>query len=263
MSRVSLAAAFLLVVVATDARLVAQNHMVSSPCCGFTDSVTGTNVTIVPVNTTVQWNKVGATPHTVTNGVNPSDPQAGLLFNGNLAGAVMSFTHLFNQLGTFPYHCSFHFTPPFSMVGTVHVLPPATASSVGTGCASSAGTLTLGVTSLPKVGNAGFGFTVSGGAAGTPAYLYISLGIAASPLQVSGNCFAYLDLVSTQAFITAGITPTGPNTLGAGGTTTFPFPLPLQPGLGGASGAAQVLVFDGAAPGGFALSNAIAVTIGA
>jgi hypothetical protein len=260
MSRVLIPAAITLAILSSTAPLAAQAHIVNVPCCGFSDSTTLTNVTIVPVNATVQWNRIGITPHTVTSGTGPSDPNAGVLFNGSLSGPT-TFSRQFTALGTFAYFCSFHFI--MNMIGTVYVLPAASATVVGTGCASSVGTLALGTTGLPKVGNSTFGFTVSGGPAGAPAYLYLSLGIAPTPLQVSATCFAYLDLVSTNQFIAAGVTPSGPNSLSAGGTTTFTFPLALDPALGGISGAAQALIFDGAAPGGFALSNAVAVVVGA
>src|SRR5262249_36869131 len=155
--------------------------------------------------------------------------------------------------------CSFHFAT-MNMVGTVHVLPAATATVVGTGCNSSVGTVALGTTTLPRVGASTFGFTVSGGPAGAPCQLYLSLGSAQTPLQVANGCFAYLDIASTQQLIAAGVTPSSSN-LNGSGSATFTFPLPFDASLGGLSGAAQAIVFDAAAPNGagFAVSNAVAV----
>jgi plastocyanin len=241
----------------------AQVHNVAAPCCAFQDPLNGnSNVSIVPVGTTVQWTRVGITPHTVTSGTGPADPTSGSLFNGSLAGATTTFTHAFPSLGTFAYYCTFHTTAFQSMTGTVHVLPPATATAVGTGCPSSAGVPVLGTNSLPKVGNATFAFTLSGGPAGAPAYLFLAASTG-PPVAVSPFCNALLDLVSLNAFIQAGVTPTPPQALGPGGTTAFTFFIPNSPGLGGLTGAAQALILDGGAPGGFALSNAVSVVVGA
>ena len=149
------------------------------------------------------------------------------------------------------------------MVGTVYVLPAATSTSVGTGCNSSAGTLALATNSLPKVGNATFGFVLSGGPSGAQGFLFLSGGIAATPLAVTPTCLAYLDIASLQAFIAAGLTPTGPQLLSAGGSTTFTFNIPLLPSLGGLTVSGQGLVFDGLVPGGLALSNAVTIVVGA
>jgi hypothetical protein len=156
----------------------------------------------------------------------------------------------------------FHTTAFSSMTGTVYVLPAASVTTVGTGCATSVGVPVLGTSALPKVGTPTFAFTLSGGPAGAPAYLFLAAS-AGPPVAVSPFCNALLDLVSLNAFIQAGITPTPPQALGPGGTTSFNFPIPNDPLLGGITGAAQALILDGGAPGGFALSNAVTVVVGA
>lgn len=257
----TIAAALFTTVLALPA--FAQFHNVNAPCCAFQDPANGnTNVSIVPVGTTVQWTRIGITPHTVTSGTGPADPTSGSLFNGQLGGATTTFTHAFPVLGTFPYYCTFHTTAFSTMLGTVHVLPAATATAVGTGCPTSVGVPVLGTNVLPKVGTANFAFTLSGGPAGAPAYLFLA-GSTGPPVAVSPFCNALLDLVSLSAFIQAGITPTPPQALSPAGTTSFTFVIPNDPGLGGLSGAAQALILDGGAPGGFALSNAVAVVVGA
>jgi plastocyanin len=256
----ALAACFILVGCAMPS--FSQAHIVNVFCCAYQDPANGgSNVTIIPVGTTVQWVRTDFFPHTVTNGTGPSDPIAGTIFNGNLAGAATTFTFTFNTIGTFPYFCTFHAVQ--NMVGTVHVLPAATATPAGTGCNSSAGMLVLGTNSLPKVGNATFGFVLSGGPSGAQGFLFLSPGNAAAPLPVTPTCFAYLDLVGLQGFIAAGLTPTGPQLLTNAGSTTFTFSIPLIPTLGGATVSGQGLVFDGLAPGGLALSNAVTIVVGA
>jgi len=256
----ALALCFLLVACAVPS--FAQAHTVNVFCCAFQDPANGgSNQTIIPVGTTVQWVRTDFFPHTVTNGTGPTDPIAGTIFNGNLAGAATMFSFTFNTVGTFPYFCTFHSVQ--NMVGTVFVLPAATSTSVGTGCNSSAGTLVLGTNSLPKVGNATFGFVLSGGPSGAQGFLFLSGAIAATPLAVTPTCLAYLDLVSLQAFMAAGLTPTGPQLLSGAGSTTFTFNIPLIPSLGGATVSGQGLVFDGLAPGGLALSNAVTIVVGA
>jgi plastocyanin len=251
------------VVAAAVSPAFSQVHNVNVPCCAFQDPANGnTNVSIVAVGTTVQWTRIGITPHTVTSGTGPSDPNSGVLFNGSLAGATTTYTRQFNTLGTFPYYCTFHSFPPTVMNGTVHVLPAASVTSVGTGCASSAGVAVLGTNGLPKIGNATFGFTVSGGPAGAPAFLFLAASTG-PPVAVSPFCSAFLDLVSLNAFLQSGATPTGPQALSASGTTTFTFGVPNVPALGGITGALQALILDGGAVGGFALSNAISVVVGA
>jgi plastocyanin len=251
-----------LVLVACACPALSQQHIVNAFCCAFQDPANGnSNVSIVPVGTTVKWVRTDFFPHTVTNGTGGGDPNAGLIFNGNLAGAATMFTFTFNTIGTYPYYCVFH--EFMNMNGTVHVLPAASSTTVGTGCASSTGVLSLATTALPKINTPTFGFTLSGGPSGAQGFLFISTGIAPAPLDVGNGCLAYLELTSLLALMSQGVTPTGPQLLSAGGTTTFTFPIPNNPGFGGIAASAQGLVFDATVPGGFALSNAVSIVVGA
>ena len=75
----------------------------------------------VPVGTTVVWTNRDFVVHTVTSGT-PDEPTAGSLFDSgqHLSDWLKqgdSFSHTFDQMGTFPYFCAIH---PF-MVGVVTV----------------------------------------------------------------------------------------------------------------------------------------------
>ena len=63
----------------------------------------------VKVGTTVTWTNQDSAPHTITS--DAGDWDSGQLSNGQ------SFSHTFDQAGTFAYHCSVH---P-SMTGTIVV----------------------------------------------------------------------------------------------------------------------------------------------
>lgn len=238
----------------------AQIHPINAACCGFQDPANGnSNQSFITPGTTVQWTRLDTINHTVTSGTTPG-PGSGAIFNGSLNVITPSFSFTFSTVGTFPYFCTPHFG--FGMVGTVHVVPPASSTSTGSGCSTSAGQVTLGTTSLPTLGNSGFGFTVGGGPANAQSFLYIA-GMTGAPIPVSAQCTVHLDLVSLNAFIAAGVTPTGPLALGTGGTATFFFPIPAAVGFAGIAAAAQALVIDPLAPGGFAISNAVSIVVGA
>ena len=67
---------------------------------------------------TVQWNWTGQS-HTVTNGVDLSDPTVGTLFDATLNSLNPTFSHTFTAPGTVPYFCRPHLA--FGMTGTVVV----------------------------------------------------------------------------------------------------------------------------------------------
>lgn len=75
------------------------------------------NVTI-NVGDSVRWTISGS--HTVTSGVNASDPAAGDLFDEILSDQ-QTFTYKFEVAGVFPYFCRVH----LGMTGTVTVVVPA------------------------------------------------------------------------------------------------------------------------------------------
>jgi hypothetical protein len=237
-------------------------HLVNVACCAFTDSASGGNQTFVTPGTTVQWVRLDPGPYTVTSGAGSWDPQMGSAFNGFLVPPSSAFSHTFTAPGAFPYFCAFH--ESVGMNGVVNVVYPATAYLLGDGCVGSNGAeLTIGNNGFPELGNASFSLTVGGGVPGSIAYVFLASSFAASPWPVAPGCLAQLDLASLTAFILAGLTPTGPRTLDAAGSTTVGFPIPPSPWLAGATVAAQGLAFDPPAPGGVVLSNGLMLVLGA
>lgn len=75
----------------------------------------GTNVDLtIEVGDTVIWNWTDNAPHTVT-----SLPGSAESFNsGSITGNGLTYSRVFNIVGSNPYECSFH---PFSMAGTITV----------------------------------------------------------------------------------------------------------------------------------------------
>ncbi|MBI5675602.1 MAG: cupredoxin domain-containing protein [Nitrospirae bacterium] len=77
------------------------------------------NITI-NAGDTVHWTNNGALPHTTTSGVDGNHIDG--LWNSGTLNSGQSFSVMFNEAGTFPYHCSFHWFA--GMKGTVTVNPP-------------------------------------------------------------------------------------------------------------------------------------------
>jgi plastocyanin len=94
-------------------------HIVSAGQGGnrFVDSVSGTSATTVRVGETVQWSFVSSMPHSATSGAccTPSG-----LWDSGTRTSPATFSHRFDQAGTFPYFCTVHGS---SMTGTVTVMP--------------------------------------------------------------------------------------------------------------------------------------------
>ena len=79
---------------------------------------------IIKVGDTITWKNEDTTPHTVTSGSGPSDPNKGKDFDSSpgLSSVIApgsTFSHKFTQAGSFPYFCQLH---P-NMVGEVGVNP--------------------------------------------------------------------------------------------------------------------------------------------
>jgi len=68
----------------------------------------------------VRWHWNDGT-HTVTNGENPSAQGAGTLFDAPLDSGHTTFEYTFDTAGTYPYHCTYHYS--IGMTGTVTVNP--------------------------------------------------------------------------------------------------------------------------------------------
>ncbi|MGD0477691.1 MAG: cupredoxin domain-containing protein [Nitrososphaerales archaeon] len=88
---------------------------------------------VIGVNNTVTWTNDDSTSHTVTS-------DSSLFGSGSLAPHA-TYTHTFDQAGTYGYHCSIHPT----MMGTVHVVSqtPTTTSTSSSASVSSSSSSTL------------------------------------------------------------------------------------------------------------------------
>ena len=104
--------------------LYAQNHIVDTVGFSFVDSVSGTNITTITLGQTIEWKWIGGASHTATSGIDSSDPNAGLLFNGALNSVSTSYTYTPTAVGTLAYFCIPH--QFFGMLGTIQVTPAAT-----------------------------------------------------------------------------------------------------------------------------------------
>ena len=134
----------------------------------------------------------------------------------------------------------------------------ASITPVGNGC-SGTNTIApiLATNALPNLGNAFFHVDVLQGLPASFAQLYLSIGIASSPLALGGGCNVYLDLPSLFALIGTGFVPLGPVTLDAIGGGVFFLPIPGDPGLIGIHVGFQSAVADPVNVNGFTLTNAL------
>lgn len=96
------------------ALLVSCNTTPPPPDAGVTD-VSIANFTFTPKTVTikqgesVRWtnNQTGLVNHTTTSG-NPGDQDAGSLWDSGPLAPGETFTHQFNDVGTFSYFCDIH-----------------------------------------------------------------------------------------------------------------------------------------------------------
>jgi hypothetical protein len=136
-------------------------------------------------------------------------------------------------------------------------------NTIGFGCAGTNNLVpTLSTNELPSLGNLAFHVDVSQGLGGSSAALYLSIGIASSPLSIGGGCNVYLDLPSVLAFISSGFVPIGPLTLDAAGAGVFFLPIPPDPNLNGIHAGIQAVVVDPVSVVGFTLTNALEAVLG-
>ncbi len=115
---------------------------------------------------------------------------------------------------------------------------------------------------MPSLGNPFFHVDVSQGLPGSFSLLYLSIGIASSPLSIGGGCNVYLELNTLFAFIGSGFVPIGPVSLDAMGGGIFFLPIPGDPGLIGIHAGMQAAVADPVNVIGFTLTNALEAVIG-
>ena len=80
----------------------------------FTDQVSGTTTSTIPVGTTIDWVWVGTLPHSTTSQNPPG------VWNSGEHSPPHTFSHTFDTAGTFTYICTVH---GVTMSGTVNVIP--------------------------------------------------------------------------------------------------------------------------------------------
>lgn len=221
--------------VAADVQINIQNLAFIGP-----DGTDG-NVT-VPVGTRVTWTNLdGPTLHTATSDATPTP----VWDSGTLAGGV-SFSFVFSQVGSFPYHCNFHLFLP-AMHGTITVIPPPpnpTAVSPSAGSVAGGTSVTITGTNFQN----GAAITFGGVAASNIGFVNTTTITATTPAHAVGT----VDIVvtnpdATKGTLTPGFTfiplpppqPAGPTL--PGNPTLLPTPRP--PGSGPVTGS------GGAPPG--------------
>ena len=119
MRRATMIAGALTAVLLLSAGLPAQIHVVNMVLQSFVDSGTNNATTTVVVGTTVRWQYVSGSQHTVT----ASGSAAGAFSSPLLSATTPQFNYLTTAPGTYPYVCNVHFLC-CNMAGTLIVLPP-------------------------------------------------------------------------------------------------------------------------------------------
>ena len=102
-----------LLILALSGMASAADHTVNQVGITFDPAV----LTIEPGDT-VTWVWSGGS-HTVTSGMDLSDPELGMLFDAPLNASNTSYTHTFLDVGEFPYLCRPH--AGLNMMGTIIV----------------------------------------------------------------------------------------------------------------------------------------------
>ncbi|MCI0588498.1 MAG: hypothetical protein L0323_16835 [Planctomycetes bacterium] len=128
---------------------------------------------------------------------------------------------------------------------------PAGATAYGVSTPGCAGPLAMGLTSMPQVGNAGFGLTCTDAPSLGAGILGISLAPASPPFFVGGVLVA-IDPTVVLPF---------PVTSNAVGASEVPIPIPANAALGGLRVFAQFFWPSPCAPGGVSGSNALSLQV--
>ncbi|MFG0316030.1 MAG: hypothetical protein ACF8XB_02060 [Planctomycetota bacterium JB042] len=131
-------------------------------------------------------------------------------------------------------------------------LLPAGAEKHGASTAGCGGPLAIGVTGMPRIGNASFGLTFTHAPAGATGLLFLGVGCVAVPVFGSGAAL-YFD--TTQPFLQLAV---GSD---ADGVARVPLPLPANPSLIGLGACLQFAWPDVCAPAGYSASNAMSLTV--
>jgi hypothetical protein len=134
--------------------------------------------------------------------------------------------------------------------------------SLGTGSLNSSGAAAiLSSTQVPTLGNAGFAVVVDQLPQAANVWLFASIGTSAQGLTLAPGIELWLDLPSMLALSQAGVAPFGPLAAGPSGSTGFALPLPADPALNGLVVGLQACVLDNGVAAGFAVSNALRLTL--
>jgi plastocyanin len=99
----------------TASPALAETHVVTQNGIEFTPSEL-----VITVGDTVEWVWTAGS-HTVTNGVDTSDPDVGTLFDTPLNSSNPSVSFTFDVAGEVPYFCRPHLT--LGMTGTITIIP--------------------------------------------------------------------------------------------------------------------------------------------
>jgi hypothetical protein len=135
----------------------------------------------------------------------------------------------------------------------------AASANAGGGCPASPFVMaTLGV---PSLGNNSFGVTFAGGPAGGQPLVYLSTGIAGSPLAIGAGCAVVLDLAGVAAYVAQGSSPIMPPQLDGSGAAVLPCVVPADPCLVGFQVAVQTGCVDPVSSSLF-VSNGLLLTVG-
>ncbi|UCE18050.1 MAG: PKD domain-containing protein, partial [Gemmatimonadota bacterium] len=77
----------------------------------------------IGVGQAVRWTTTGTAAHTSTSGTGPNDPLSGQLWDSGLLSTGESFTHHFEDTGTYPYYCIPHFAQGMTGTAIICALP--------------------------------------------------------------------------------------------------------------------------------------------
>ncbi|MSR74780.1 MAG: right-handed parallel beta-helix repeat-containing protein [Planctomycetes bacterium] len=133
---------------------------------------------------------------------------------------------------------------------------------LGAGSLNSSGAVALlSSPQLPTLGNTGFAMVLDQAPANTNAWVFASVGTAAQPVTIAAGCHVWLELQSMMILVQAGVAPLGPLPTSASGSTAFTLPLPQDPALAGLVLGMQAVMLDSGVANGFALSNALRLTL--
>lgn len=110
----------------------------------MTDNVFLASSVTINAGDTVTWTNLGTMQHSTTSDT--------FVWGSPTLNPGVSFSFTFNNPGSFPYHCVFHGSAGFGMIGTVTVNPPApaiTSATSATGTTGTSFTYTITATNSP------------------------------------------------------------------------------------------------------------------